>query len=332
MVHLGPTRLPGTIEPMVPLRLLPSGPRTLVIGAGFLGTAVGEALIAAGREITVLSRSPLSEQMASRLPGARILIGDATDGATVATALEQVADVVYCAGSPVPAQAEADPLRAERQTLPPLLTVLEALRRREAIPLLFLSSGGTVYGEPTVDPVPENHPLRPSSVYAALKVAAEQHLLVYRNHHGVRATSLRCANPFGVGQLPGRDQGVIASLLSADAPVPIYGDGSAVRDYIEVHDLAGVVVALRGRLDVPPTINVGTGIGTSLLELLDVVRAVTGRPIPVCHEPARPTDLRRVVLDIALLRSLVRDFAPAPLREGIVRMCDPRQPAANVHR
>jgi UDP-glucose 4-epimerase len=305
---------------MVRLRLLPNGSSTLVVGAGFLGTAIGEALLAAGRPVTVLSRSSLDGRTARRLAGARVLVGDAASRTDVAGALEGAGNVVYAAGSPVAAAAEADPVDAERQAIPPLLTLLEAVRRLQGVRLLYLSSGGTVYGEPTVDPVPEHHPLRPTTVYATLRIAAEHHLLVARSQHGVPATSLRCANPSGAGQQPGREQGVIATMLAAEAPVPVYGDGNAVRDYIEVHDLAAAVVALLARDELPPAINVGTGIGTSLHGVLDAVRRVSGRTVEVVHEPRRSTDLHRVVLDVSLLRSLIA-FAPVGLEAGIARMC-----------
>lgn len=292
--------------------------RTLVVGAGFLGTAVAEASLASGQSVTVLSRQPLDDGRAARLSHARVVLGDATDALLVEDALADADTVVFCAGVAVPTIAAHDLRSAVAESLPPLLTVLDALvRRRPTARLLYLSSGGTVYGEPSAELVHEDHPLRPTTAYGSINVEAERRLATYRSRHGVRTTSLRCANPYGPGQHAGRGQGLIGTLLWSDDPVPFYGDGSTVRDYVYVRDFASAVVALGGvRDELPQAINIGTGVGTSLSEVVTLVEKLTERPIPLRYEPARPTDLRRVVLDVSLLRRLI-PFDPMPLDQGI---------------
>lgn len=292
-------------------------PGAMVIGAGFIGTAVAEAFLAAGVDVTVVNRSPLNDRRAERLGDARIVIGDAGDAAVLEGALDDVGTVVFSAGAPTPAIGSEHAEDAMRLVLAPLVAVLDALTRRPGVRLLYLSSGGTVYGEPEVEPVPEDHPLRPGSVYARVNVEAERRLETYRTQHGVATTALRCANPYGPGQPGDRGQGLIGTLLWSDGAVPMYGDGSAVRDYIHVDDAAAVIVALAAHDgDLPPVINVGTGVGTSSAEIVSLVEKITQRTIPVRYEPPRSTDLRRVVLDVGLLRSLV-DFDPVPIEQGI---------------
>jgi UDP-glucose 4-epimerase len=292
--------------------------RTLVVGAGFLGTAVAEACLASGQPVTVLSRRPLDELSPTRPADARVLLGDATDALLVEDALTDVDNVVFCAGVAVPTIAAHDLRKAVAESLPPLLTVLDAItRRRPDARLLYLSSGGTVYGEPSVDPVPEDHPLRPTTAYGAINVEAEHRLVAYRSRHGVRTTSLRCANPYGPGQRSDRGQGLIGTLLWSDDEVPFYGDGSTVRDYVYVRDFASAVVSLCNlSTDLPPAINIGTGVGTSLNEVVTLVEKVTERTVALRYEPARPTDLRRVVLQTSLLESLI-PYDPMPLDQGI---------------
>jgi UDP-glucose 4-epimerase len=297
--------------------------RTLVVGSGFIGSSVAGALLDAGHDVSVLTRSRPSPVVAARLAGARVVVGDAADALTVATALDGVADVVYCAGAAGPAEAERDPAAAERLSLPPLAAVVDGLCRRPGARLLFVSSGGTVYGDAGPVPVPEDRPLRPAGVYARLKVAGERHLAAARARDGLDATALRCANVYGLHQAAWRSQGVVATLMAAAADgamAPLYGDGLAVRDHVAVDDVADAVVALLARPDpLPPAVNVGTGVGTALADLVAAVEAVTGRPLAVRYEPARPTDLGQVVLDVSLLRSLV-PYAPTPLADGLAAL------------
>jgi UDP-glucose 4-epimerase len=294
--------------------------RTLVVGVGFIGSAVAGALLDAGREVTLLTRSRPTTEVAARLAGACLVVGDAADAAGLADALDGVRDVVFCAGAVTPAEAETDPAAAERATTPPLVAVVDALCRRPGARLLFVSSGGTVYGDTGLAPVAEDHPLRPVTTYARLKVAGERLLGEARTRDGLAGTSLRCANVYGLHQAAWRSQGVVATLLAAAAGgqvVPLFGDGLAVRDHVLVDDVAAAVVALLDRDDeLPPAVNVGTAVGTTLSGLVAAVEDVTGCELAVEYQPARPTDLGRVVLDISLLRRLV-PFEPTPLSEGL---------------
>jgi UDP-glucose 4-epimerase len=296
---------------------------TLVVGAGLIGGSVAAALLAAGHEVTVLTRSPPSPGVAARLAGARVVVGDAADAEPTAAAFEGAGTVVYCAGAAGPAEAERDPVAAERVTIRPLLGVLSAAERRPGTRLIFVSSGGTVYGDAGTAPVSEARPLRPMSAYARLKAEAEGHLAGARAHTGVTTTALRCANVYGPGQAPWRSQGVVATLLAAAASdgavVPLFGDGRAVRDHILIDDVARAVVSLLALPSLPPAVNVGTGIGTTLSQLVALVEDVTGRHLAVRWHASRPTDLGHVVLDVALLRQLV-GFAPTPLRAGLTAL------------
>jgi UDP-glucose 4-epimerase len=283
---------------------------------------VAAALLDAGHDVTVLTRSVPSPEVAARLAGARLLIGDAADPEATASAVAGADRVVYAAGATVPADAEHDPVAAERVSLPPLLGVLDACRRRPGTRLLFLSSGGTVYGDGGPVPIAESHPLRPTTTYGRLKAAGERSLAEARAA-GVAGTALRCANVYGPGQAAWRSQGVIATLLAAAAGgdvAPLYGDGRAVRDHVAVDDVAGAVVALLAADGpLPPAVNVGSGVGTSLAELVALVGEVTGRELRVRWLPDRPTDRRHVVLDVSLLARLAA-FRPTRLRDGIAAL------------
>src|SRR5581483_5373069 len=217
------------------------GQSAVVIGGGFIGTAVARALARSGRPTTLLSRRPMPAPA-----GVDVVYGDATDGTAMASLVAGGRDVVYAAGTSLPLAVERDPAQLV-EPLRALVTVLEAVRINAGSSLLFLSSGGTVYGEPGHLPVTEDHPLRPRSAYGSEMVAAETYVAYYARRHGVAATSLRCANAYGPGQQPHRGQGLIATVLDAAThgqAVEVWGDGSAVRDYVFIDDLATAVVAL----------------------------------------------------------------------------------------
>jgi UDP-glucose 4-epimerase len=182
-----------------------------------------------------------------------------------------------------------------------------------------------VYGNSDVLPVPESHPTRPLTSHGVTKVAAEHYLSLYRDVYGVPSLVLRCGNVYGEGQPADRSQGLIAAALEcarSRRPLTVYGDGSSVRDFVLIADVVEIVVALLGRTDVPSVINVGSGQGTSVADVLRLVERLTGETLELQYEPSRPGDVRRVVLDVTRLRSVLPSFEPTPLTEGMARTLD----------
>jgi len=293
----------------------------LVVGAGFLGANIARGFVRRGVATTVLSRNARRDPTAARVAGASTVAGDANDLETLRAALADSEHVVWAAGGLMPAESNERPVDDVIATLPPLLLMLNLLAVRGDGALTFLSSGGTVYGNPTVLPVPEHHLHQPLSSHGVGKVASELYLSLYAQVHGVDTMALRCANVYGEGQQPHRSQGVVATALACVArgePVPLFDEGSAIRDFIHVDDVVEVVCTLAGRLNRPTAVNVGSGIGTSVASLLEIIAEVTGRPVITTPRPTRLGDVRSVVLDITLLRSLMA-FTPLSLPEGLAR-------------
>ena len=302
------------------MMLLPEVHRVLVVGLGFIGTHVAAALDRAGIATTILTRSGVPS-WAPALPGAVLIRGDAGDPAVVAEAIEEATHVVYCAGGLMPAQSNLHPTADIELALPPLICVLEALRHRPGVGITFLSSGGTVYGNPSRIPVDEDHPTDPITSYGVMKLASEKYIRMYTRLYGVPGRILRCSNVYGEGQPPQRGQGVIAAFLHqalTDQPITLFGDGSIVRDYLYAGDLAGLVVQLLELGGMPQLANVGSGVGTSLSAVVELVEAVTGRVVRVERRPGRAFDIGEIVLDVSRLRQLV-PFDPLTLEAGIRR-------------
>jgi len=285
----------------------------VVIGSGFIGRAAATTTSEGGRPTVMVARRPFDPP-----PRVQAVTCDLTDVDALTAIVRPGSDVVFAAGSSVPAGDEHDPHRSV-DALVPFIAALEAVRRTEGASLLFVSSGGAVYGEPDALPVAEDHPLRPSNAYGMAKVAAEHYLEYYVRNHDVCATALRCGNAYGPGQLPGRGQGLVGELIAAaeqGRTVEVWGDGSIERDFVHVDDIASVIARLYGRRGLPLALNVGSGRATSVNAVITTVSEVVQRPIAVTYTERRSFDVQRIALDISRLQGLI-DFDPIELVDGV---------------
>jgi len=297
------------------------GRRALVIGCGFIGSNVATQLASGDQPPVVLTRSRPSEEVVAAVGESNIQVGDAADLETVAALLEGIEHVAFCAGGLLPSASEQDPERDRELTLKPVRTVLAALRRRPGAELTYLSSGGTVYGEPERLPVGESDPVAPGSAYGKLHLACEREIEAARLEHGLRSQILRCSTVYGEHQRPERGQGAIVTFLHRIArgeQIDLYGDGTTIRDYIYVGDVARAVIALMSTEGGPPVINVGSGEATSLVEVLRLVEREVGKPAQIVQHPERGFDVHQIVLDTALLHRTV-NLEITPLPRGIER-------------
>jgi UDP-glucose 4-epimerase len=221
----------------------------------------------------------------------------------------------------LPADAERMPELSARLALDPLRTVLDALDSRPGIALTYISSGGTVYGEPERVPVGEDDPPRPRSAYGRLQLACEAEIARRRDDRGLQARILRCSTVYGEHQQPDRGQGATVTFLhriERGEVIHLYGGETTIRDYVYAGDVARAVVDLLDRRDGSPILNVGSGEGTSLLELLPLIEEQVGRAAQVVEGPEREFDVHRIVLDTSRLRAML-GFQATPLRAGVAR-------------
>jgi UDP-glucose 4-epimerase len=194
--------------------------------------------------------------------------------------------------------------------------------------LVYVSSGGTVYGIPRMDPVDEEHPLRPISSYGIVKVAIENYLHMEQHLHGLQHVVLRASNPYGPRQGHRGIQGIIGAHLwhiARGEPVEIWGDGSIVRDFIHVRDLAELCVAAL-RSDTTGCFNAGSGKGTSINEIVQcisrTVQSTGGAPVVPVYMPGRDFDVPRVVLDISRARAALNWEPRIDIGDGIAETWD----------
>jgi UDP-glucose 4-epimerase len=294
--------------------------RLLIVGFGFIGSAIATSATRIGLDVRVVTRSaPLGRRLP--LGDIDLWVFDASDAANVALALDGVDHVIYAAGdlhSGISAQNPAESLRRE---LMPLATVLEACRRTPKPTFTFLSSGGTVYGAALRLPIAEDHPTDPMSSYGVTKLACEKFVLMASHLHGMSVRILRCSNVYGEGQAVDRPQGLVAVAfdhLARGEPVTVFGDGSSVRDYIYVDDVASAVLGLLGAPAHAGPINLGTGVGTSIRGLLHATEQAAGRRMEIQWKPARGFDVPANVLDTSRLQALIH-VNVTPLQDGLRR-------------
>jgi UDP-glucose 4-epimerase len=307
----------------------PVAPRVLIVGWGFIGAAIGHRLLAAGASVTGLSRSRTWRTDTGERAGARIILGDASQSELLEEALRNVDRVVFSAGGLTPPATAAQPSEAAMRMLQPLLAVLESMRRQPQPALTYISSGGTVYGNARTLPVSETDPAEPISPYGALHLACETYVQMYSRRFGSPLQILRCANVYGPNQAPDKDQGAVAVFLhriTSGLPLRIFGDGSALRDYVFIDDVADVAARLiTNRSDVG-VVNLGSGRGLTVLEIVEAIQEVAGRRAVLTFEPARGFDVSGVVLDIARLQSFI-SYTPTEFVSGLRMTFEARQAA-----
>lgn len=240
--------------------------------------------------------------------------------------------VVYAVGASSPARSHVDPAADIADVLPPLVRLLDLLRHHPQTSLVFLSSGGTVYGNAARSPVAETQRPRPVSSYGILKVMAEHYIDMHAQQHGLQASVLRIANVYGAGQPWANGQGIVARLmhcLHTGEPFPVFGDGGAIRDYVHVRDVADVVAHIAVQPDGHRVLNVGSGRGHTTLDVVRMVEEASARSVDVTFVPSRGFDVRSVVLDTRRLRQLL-PFSPMSLRDGLQATWNETEAPASV--
>ncbi|MEW6675103.1 MAG: NAD-dependent epimerase/dehydratase family protein [Nitrospirota bacterium] len=217
-------------------------------------------------------------------------------------------DVVYhLAWTTLPKTSNENPIYDVTSNLTMTLRILDACIRNGVKKVVFISSGGTVYGIPKNVPIKETHPTNPICSYGITKLIAEKYLQMYYHIHGLEYIVFRPSNPFGEYQNPSGIQGAVTVFLgniAADKPITIWGDGTVIRDYFYIADLADAMVKA---LDYQPAkdsqriFNVGSGRGISLNALLDIISDITGYNPKVEYSEGRVIDVPENVLDITLI-------------------------------
>jgi UDP-glucose 4-epimerase len=296
--------------------------RCLVLGgSGFMGSHLVELLVEQGWEVRVFSQA-LNSGLPLIAPGVASIAGDFRDAKAVSEAVEGCEYVFHFISMTKPASSNLDVTFDAKATLVPTLRLLETCVRAKVQRIIFSSSGGTVYGDSDGRPISEGHPTEPRSSYGIIKLTIEKYLALFHRLHGLDYTVLRVGNCYGP-RLPVRgEQGVIGAFLDRlrrEEPIELWGDGSVTRDYVYVSDVAQAFLAALRQQSPFKVFNIGTGIGTSLRELILLLERVTGRHASILKKPARPVDVPINILDPARARQFLGWQASTSLESGLLK-------------
>jgi UDP-glucose 4-epimerase len=307
--------------------------RTLVTGgAGFIGSNLVDALIARGDEVTVLDNISTGRRVnldGALAAGARLAEVDVRDDAGVGAVLAEARpELVFHLAAQIDVRKSVeDPYFDAAVNVGGTANVLEAARATGVERVIFVSTGGALYGEGADKqlPLPESTPIAPLSGYGQSKYAAEGYLGLFERLHGLSGMSLRLGNVYGPRQDPLGEAGVVAifcGLLKNGGRPTVFGDGSQTRDYIYVGDVVSAALAA-GATRLGGAVNIGTGREASVLDLVEILSGIEGRDdFAPEFAPERAGEVQRISLDAALAERELGWTPETTLEQGLAQTLD----------
>jgi len=295
--------------------------KCLVIGAnGFLGSHLVDALVAQGENVRAFDRYGGDKVKFQPNKKVDIFTGNFLNKNDISNALKGIDYVFHFISTTTPASAENDPLIDIETNVRMSVELFQECASHKVKKVIFASTGGAIYGEVNGDsPISESTITRPISPYAIGKLTIENYLGYFKRKYSLDSVSYRISNPYGERQSLISKQGVIPIFLhhiAKDEPVVVLGDGSMVRDYLYVKDVAELITSTYKQAK-RPVYNLGSGRGVSIDDLVEIIRKVTNKSFKIKHQDKPLTFIQNIVLDTSLFRS---DFGMEPkvtLEDGI---------------
>ncbi len=304
--------------------------RTLVTGgAGFIGSHVADLLIAEGHDVEIID--DLSTGNIDNVPAHAKLhrMSVVSDEAAAVVRHGEFDMLVHLAAQIDVRRSVADPIFDATTNIMGTLSMLEAVRiSGRNTRVAFTSTGGAIYGDFNTPPNVENFPKEPESPYAISKLASEYYLTYFGRLHGLEHVTLRFGNVYGPRQDPHGEAGVVAIFCSRildGKPLTIFGDGQQTRDYVYVGDVArAVYLGLTSPLPAAERVdtrsfNVGTGVGTSVLELAELLKSAADSKAEVSFAPHRPGEQMESFLDCTKAGEMLGWWPQTRLSDGLAR-------------
>lgn len=296
---------------------------TVFGGGGFIGSAIVDRLLEDGHAVRIFERP--------RVPHYRVFgasepvewrTGDLMSIRDVTDAVDGADMVFHLVSTTLPKSSNDDPLYDVQSNLVATLQMLNAMTERKVERIVFISSGGTVYGDPVYLPIDEMHPTEPNVSYGITKLAIEKYLRMYSRLKVIRPVILRVGNPFGERQRIETAQGAVGVFIHRalhGQPIEIWGDGSVTRDFLYVGDVADAFSKAVTYSGPHQVFNVSSGVGTSLNELVDMLEKVLGVPVQRVFKPGRAFDVPVSVLGNRLALQELGWSPQVGVMEGIAR-------------
>lgn len=292
-------------------------------GGGFIGSAICERLLADGHQLRIFERPrvPPYRHFAEN-EHVEWTTGDFSSTHDLRDAIEGMDGVVHLVSTTLPKSSNEDPVYDVETNIVPSLHLLNAMVEHKVKRIVFISSGGTVYGNPQYIPIDEKHPTEPVVSYGITKLAIEKYLHMFSKLHGIKAVTLRVANPYGERQRVETAQGAIGIFMHnilKDKPIEIWGDGSVQRDYIHVSDVADAFAKAITYDGEKECFNISSGKGISLNELVEMMKNIIEQPVQVNYKPGRSFDIDISVLCNKLAQKELNWQPQVTMQEGLTR-------------
>lgn len=306
------------------INLNSSKKRCLVLGGkGFIGSHLVHRLAGIGFIVRIFDRpAGCADNVIEFENSVEIYKGDFVNESDLAAALDGVDYIFHLVSTTTPKTSNDNPLYDVETNLVGTLKLLDLVRKDKNIRLIFISSGGTVYGIPNVFPIPEEHSTKPICSYGICKLTIENFLYAYNHLYGLDYVVLRVSNPYGERQNPNAIQGAVSVFMLKmleQKKITIWGDGTVRRDFIYIDDVVdALVMAMRQDL-VNRVFNVGSGVALTLNGLVRAMEKITGSSSTVEYLPARGLDVPVNYLDISRAGKEMDWIPKTSLSDGLAR-------------
>ncbi len=291
----------------------------LVLGGnGFIGSHLVDKLLAEGNGVRVFDK--YEEHYRKPLARVDYHFGDFGNRSLLAGALKDMDVVFHLINTTLPQTSNDDPAFDVQSNVIETLFLLEQCVSKSIKKIVFVSSGGTIYGRPAALPVAEESPMEPECSYGIIKLTIEKYLALFNRLHGLDYAIVRPSNAYGSRQNPDSIQGAISVFLGRivrGEQLEIWGNGEVVRDYIYVEDLVDGIHKAAITATADRIFNLGSGSGYSLNQILAIIKAVTGNNVSVLYKANRVFDVPEIFLDITRARKLLCWVPATSLEIGI---------------
>jgi UDP-glucose 4-epimerase len=293
-------------------------------GLGQVGSYLCEELVRRGYVVTILDN--LSSGSNAYPPEANFVKGDIRDTGLVSILAKSVDAVIHCAAQIFVERSMEDPVFDAENNVMGTLSLLNASRKAGVKRFVYFSSAAT-YGNPVRLPIDESHPQEPLSPYGASKLSGEKYALMFYRAYGLPVASIRPFNIYSPRQDPSNPySGVISRFIdrvSMGKPPIIYGNGSATRDFVSVHDVVDMAMLMLEKDEaVGKAFNCGTGKATRIDELARMVISLYGKDMEPEYQPERPGDIKDSYADVSLAKKELGYVPKVSLEEGLKGLID----------
>lgn len=296
----------------------------LLGGSGFIGKNLVGQLILNRYDVTVFSKNAkYNSYLKALTPQIKLVNGNIIeyDEQQIEELIENTDYIIHMISSTNP--SNKDILYEFQSNVIPTIKLLNACIKCNIRKIIYLSSGGTVYGIPQYLPINEAHRTDPISAYGIHKLSEEKCFEYYGKMYGLNYTILRLANPFGIGQNPKSNQGAIAVFLAkvlTEEKIIIWGDGNQIRDYLYIEDVVNICIQMLSYDGNSKVFNIGSSKGYSLNQVLTTIESVSNIMPLVEYRSGRAQDVPANILDIALIKKELGWRPKIELEDGIYKM------------